>query len=260
MFGRGGFLVKILLLVTVTCVVLVECKREKKDVHHMIVLNDKPKSTRSSRHNHKERSKRKNKHHDSSSSEEISSYEEDFSYEERPKPPRRHQKRHKHHHHHHRNYEPNLIHDSGANWTPISSQELFGNYPSHTNHQPHMAFPQSGSIHFSQPIPIEITTPLGMPSNSFISYESTLYPPLQRDTYRPFDYSILGQNNHVNPSNNVKGVVKDKAETHTPFSIIVAEFGETGKENPNKELGKKTTKGRRGRGSSRFKLRRRELS
>ncbi|XP_066148197.1 uncharacterized protein [Euwallacea fornicatus] len=301
MFGNKSFAWKTVLLLCLLCVVLAESVRQKKDVHHMIVLKDKARSTRSHRHKHRshgaDRHKRrpsgKVKHSYPNYASEEGASHENFSEEKstrhktktRPSKNRYHDGRHNNYRD---SYSPAdsffqsqpypTIPD--INWQPISSQEFFGNAQPFNVHPTLQVFPgpyQKGSIHYSQPIPMEITTPYSLPSNSFISYESTLYPPLNSyqtfrtttDSYKPYDYSVL---EHKTTSSNWEGSNKIPIDTTTasnhpqedkaatPFSIVV-EGAEEGKEQKqNKEVKKEegTVKGSRkkprirGRGESKF--------
>lgn len=92
-----------------------------------------------------------------------------------------------------------------------------------------------------------------MPSNHFVSYESTLYPPLNtqtfstKDAYRPFDYSILEKTE--------KPMKESDTKTVTPFSIVVESSTEKVKEDKTTARGWGTrNKGKRGRGSGKFEF------
>lgn len=209
----------------------------------------------SGRHKRRPSSKKKHHNHQTYSSEESHSFEEDSS--ERPgSKPKRHQNRHKHRptpssfYEEDNNVQPfiPLQNFPDVKWQPMSSQELFGNFPQPSTYQNHFRmFPggyQRGAIHYSQPVPLEITTPYAMPSNHFVSYEST---PLNtqtfstKDAYKPFDYSILEK---------TEKPVKE-TKTVTPFSIIVE--GSTEKVNKTTVRGTRN-KGKRVRGSGKFEF------
>lgn len=268
MFGNSCVL-KLVLIWCVICAVLVECRRQKKDVHHMIILGNRDKSrlVRSHRYSsgrHKRRPSSKKKHHNypTYSSEESHSFEKDSS-DERParSKPKRHQNRHSH------RPTPSSFYEEDNNvqpfiplqtfpdvkWQPMSSQELFPQPSTYQNH--FRMFPggyQRGAIHYSQPVPLEITTPYAMPSNHFVSYESTVYPPLNtqtfstKDAYKPFDYSILEKTEKPVKERDTKTAV-------TPFSIVVE--GSTVKEDKTTVRAWGTrNKGKRGRGSGKFEF------
>ncbi|XP_066256299.1 uncharacterized protein [Euwallacea similis] len=300
MFGTKSFAWKTVLLLCLLCAVLVESIRQKKDVHHMIVLKDKTRSTRNHRHKqhshgrdrHKRRPSGKVKYSYPNYSSEEGASHEDFSEEKSS----RHKakiksSRNRYHDMRHNNYRDSyspmdsLLQPQSypalpdINWQPISSQEFFGNAQPSNLHPTLQVFPgpyQKGSIHYSQPIPMEITTPYSLPSNSFISYESTLYPPLNSyqtfktttDSYKPYDYSVL---EHKTISSNWEGSNKilidttpsnrhqeDKAAT--PFSIVVDGADEDKEKKQNKEekkeegavKGSKKKPRIRGRGGSKF--------
>ncbi|CAG9763266.1 unnamed protein product [Ceutorhynchus assimilis] len=246
MFGVH-FVIKIILLWMVANLVLVESVRQKKDVHHMIFLREPIKSHRHKHHHNGNsgRSKRNKHKHHQSSEESFESSEEDYSTTttERPKVKREqhkhrnhHHKSHKKHHKKHQNSDFNTVNE--AKWVPMRSQELFGK----TSTPP--VYPggyRNGAIHFSQPVPIEITTqyPLYPPLDS--DYKSKIVRPTLADspligtvdTYKPFDYSIL----------------EKKPKIVTPLSIIVEED----KGANNNQIQAQTNQ-IRGRGTSRFRV------
>lgn len=142
-----------------------------------------------------------------------------------------------------------------AKWNPISSGEIF--------HHP-MA-PVSGSVYLGyQPEPMEITT-------TYSNFYTTAFPPIYQppnfgsiqQPYRPFDYSTGEPPRNSWSAGAVEKDQQGDASAVTPFSIVVASVEEKGpsvKEVKKEPATKQPARGKmkKGRGTSRFKVRRNE--
>ncbi|KAH1004350.1 uncharacterized protein LOC109539490 [Dendroctonus ponderosae] len=255
--GSVSVFLRAFLLCTLLCVVLAEGGRKKKDVHHMIVLNEDgrpPKVHRVKTSSLASRPRRKRKPA-KPKARPASSEEEDSEEMHKAKSKKRFKS-------HQKPKKPQIsIEDysyADAKWNPVSSGEVF-----HKHHQPPVV-PVSGSMHLGyQPEPMEITTSYSdFYSTAFPAFSPMYQPPnfgnIQQP-YRPFDYSA-GE-----PQNNgyLSGGVSESdqhgdASAVTPFSIVVASGEE--KDQKVQELKRETStkptgrgKLKKGRGTSRFK-------
>ncbi|XP_050311921.1 uncharacterized protein LOC126747380 [Anthonomus grandis grandis] len=308
MFGARVFILKAALVWIIISVVLVESARHKKDVHHMIILNEEVRPSKSHRHkhsSHSSRSKRRpskkttrkppvSSHSSEESSFEITEENEDSNesshvytkqkpHHRKPSSSRHSKRPHKHQykktsHKSHRNE-----HHQSHHWAPMSSKELFGSPPPSFSN----GFP-TGALQYpyQQMVPMEITTPFTMPSN-FINFGSTLYPPLELnqfapnagqmspmigavETYKPFDYSVLKQNNRVRPTqkyveeevNQSKGVTDDQSAAASnggaAFAIMVDNPNHEPKEKRKEETRVKDGSTKKERGAVRLRIKKKQ--